>query len=86
MPVNTGFAEESAGNDILSGDDGPGGAGKEDVSRKGFRDTGRSRGDMCPAERAGDTARFRNGLFDERLRFSPAGGDCRLSIKEKQGS
>lgn len=60
-------------------------------SRKGLRDTGRSGGKelellngglgsaggegTAPSD-AGETARFRKGLFDERLRVSPGGGPC----------
>lgn len=50
-------------------------------SRKGLRDTGRSGAKefellSCGLGSAGETARFRNGLFDERLIVSPGGGPC----------
>lgn len=63
-------------------------------SRNGFRDTGRSGGrefellkrglgnaggeGKLPGA-AGETARFRNGLFDERLIVSPGGGACSVT-------
>lgn len=90
LPDKAGFVEELAETDMLSGDEGPaGGGGKALVSRKGLRDTGRckgSRGEVCPTESAGDAARLRKGLFDERLRLSPAGGDCLRPGYQKRGS
>lgn len=76
MPVNAdlGADEVSVAKDILSGDTREGGIFVADASRKGFRDTGRgggSRGELCPEEKPGDTARFRKGLFEERLRARP---------------
>lgn len=44
---------------------------EDDASKKGFRDTGRggaSKGDVGLL-RAGDAARLRKGLLEERLRF-----------------
>ena len=57
-------------------------------SRKGLRDTGRSGGKepvllncgLGNAGGEGETPRFRNGLFDERLIVSPGGGGpCSVS-------
>jgi hypothetical protein len=56
----------------------------EDPSRKGFRDRGRggaSKGDAGPLE-AGNAARLRKGLLEERLRLRP--GEGRESITAKQ--
>ena len=85
MPVNAGLgAEDSAANDILSGE-ATGGCGNdfvEDPSRNGFRETGlgggASKGERCSSDKEGDTARLRKGLLEERLRVSP--GDGRESI------
>jgi hypothetical protein len=49
----------------------------EDVSRKGFRETGRgggSKGERCPSDKEGDAARLRKGLLEERLSVSPRDG------------
>jgi len=52
-------------------------------SRNGFRDTGRGGGSSKGEDRAGDTARLRKGLFEERLSDKPA--DCWSKIPEKVG-
>lgn len=80
LPVNAGLggAAASVANDILSGEE----AGRlnvscEPASRKGFRDTGRggaSKGDRLPFEFAGEAARLRKGLLEERLSVRPGGG------------
>jgi hypothetical protein len=79
----------SIAKDILSGDlsGGSGNIFKEDASKKGFRDTGRgggSNGEAGPLD-AGDAARLRKGLLEERLRVSPADWDGRES-KVQTGS
>jgi hypothetical protein len=68
----------SVAKDILSGDlrDASGNIFVEDASKKGFRDTGRgggSNGDVGPLD-AGDAARLRKGLLEERLSASPGDG------------
>jgi hypothetical protein len=68
----------SVAKDILSGDlrGGSGNIFVEDASKKGFRDTGRgggSNGDVGPLL-AGDAARLRKGLLEERLSVSPGDG------------
>jgi hypothetical protein len=80
LPVNAGLgAEDSAANDILSGEL-TGGCGNdfvEDASRNGFREAGlggASKGERCPSDAGGDTARLRKGLLEERLRASPGDG------------
>lgn len=82
LPVNS--AVVSVGKDILFGDVLKGERGLSDMSRKGFRDTGRggaSRGEESPDDTFGDAARLRKGLFEERLRGSRP-GTGRESIKQ----
>jgi hypothetical protein len=80
LPVNAGLGpEDSVANDILSGDpaNGRGIVFVDEASRNGFRETGRgggSKGERCPSDKEGDTARLRNGLLEERLSVSPGDG------------
>jgi hypothetical protein len=78
LPVNTGLgAEDSAVNDILSGDRTGGCGNVEGVSRNGFLETGRgggSKGERCPSDKEGEVARLRKGLLEERLSASPVDG------------
>jgi len=81
LPVKAGLgAIASDAKDILSGDCWPLFTLLEDVSRKGFRETGRggSSGDGWLEREFGEAARFRNGLFEDKLRDSP--GDVPESI------
>lgn len=79
MPVNAVLGgAASVAEDILSGEV-PGRAkvSCEPASRKGFRDNGRggaSKGEREPLERAGEAARLRKGLLEERLSVSPGEG------------
>lgn len=79
FPVRAGLGEVSAEKDILSGD----ATGGDiifvaEASRNGFRETGRgggSKGERGALDKeAGDAARFRKGLLEERLRVSPGLG------------
>lgn len=84
MPVKAGAglggAAASVAKAILSGEaEATGRANSSCVlaSKKGFRDKGRgggSKGDRWPLELAGDAARLRKGLLEERLRVSPREG------------
>ena len=51
-----------------------------DVSRKGFRDTGRggaSNGELLPEGKLGEAALLRKGLFEERFKVSPGERDSK---------
>lgn len=86
FPVNTVLGGAAfVAKDILSGE--RAGWAKistvEDASRNGFRDRGRgggSKGERWPSDNAaGEAARFRKGLLDDRFCVSPGDGDGRKS-------
>jgi hypothetical protein len=80
LPVNLDFGAESIAVDILLEE--PMGGGTTflaELSRNGFRDTGRGGGSKgecgCDPADVGDAVRLRNGLLEERLSW-----EGRLSI------
>lgn len=83
LPVNCCLgADASFTNDMFLGDDDDscsGGMPVEAVSRNGLRETGR--GGSGFSARPGDVARFRKGLFEDRLTDNP--GDSWLSVDRR---